>query len=489
LDSLGRTTCLTGTDTAGANYNVAAGTASIVGVNSTAASVTTALGAISNGTLAGLVVGSSLINAKIAGDQAVVDFGKTVATANPTYDTNKDGSVSYAELTTAGTGVIATLTAARDAISPGVTTATLKGNVTTADANVVTAKAAVTKVAATVSATAALDNALAAQPTTAQQTANTAAIEAAKAGILATFSTAAAGTVAQKAVWTALDNKLNTDTPISDAATLLTALNNPALSAADRATLATEVKAQLGNYGSDLVSAADQAAAYTKAGTAVTTAKANLDAALVSSGAAADATAAGVISKAYTDAVAADKVAVDTLAKADTADKAVVAAQAVKVQYDAVNKVASDAGTALSTAVGAGGALVGQVTDLKVLAADATATAKAETFYFSAKDATYDHSINGFGAGDSILLGSAYTFNSGALSTGNGNALEFFFVKTATGTNVVVETTAAGSAGSTVDAAGTVTPTAGQTDNVSVITLTGVSVDHLSVANGVVSYV
>lgn len=477
------------TDTAGAAYNPTAGAAVISKVDSTPASVTAAIGNITNGTLPGAVVGQSLINAKVAADKAVVDFGKSVAAAKASYDTDKNGSVSYDELTNAATGVIKKLTDARTTDVSAKTTAVLKGDVTTAAANLETAKAAVTKVAATVSATAALDGALAAQATTAQKLVNTAALEAAKAGILATFGTAA-GTAAQKAIWASLDGKLTTDTAITDAASLLLALNNAALTAGDRAILVAEVKAQLGTYGADLVTAADQAVVIAKADTAVNTAKTNLDTALVSSGAAANATDAAVISKAYTDAITVNKNAAETLTKAETADKAIVDATAVKVQYDAVIKVAVDAGTALSTAAGAGGALAGQVIDLKGGVADVVATAKAETFYFSAKDAAFDHAITGFGAGDSILLGSAYTFNSGALSTGNGNALEFFFVKTATGTNVVVETTAAGSASHTVDAVGAVIQAPGQTtDNVSVITLTGVSVDHLSVANGVISYV
>lgn len=475
------------TDTVGANYTPAGGAAVLVGVTSDPTTVTAAIGNINNGTIPGQVVGLSLINADVAADAAVLAFAKSVAAANPTYDTNKDGSVTYAELTTAGTGVIAKLTADRGAI--GADTATLKGNVVTADAKLDTAKAAVTATTATANATSALDSAVAGQATADQKSANVAAAAAAKAGVDSQYATFATGTTAQKAAWTALDNKLTTDTAITDSASLLSALSNPALTAADRATLVAEVKVQLGTYGADLVTAADQAAAYAKADAAAATAKTNLDSALVSSGAAADSTAAGVLSKAYTDAVAADKTAKDTLAKADTADKALAAAQAVKTQFDAVNKTASDAQAALDKAVDVGGALEGQVTDLTSKAADVTAITKAETFYFSAKDAAFDHAITGFGAGDSILLGSGYTFNSGALSSGNGNSLEFFFVKTATGTNVVVETAAAGSASATVDASGAVGTVTGQTDNVSVITLTGVSVDHLAVNNGVVSYV
>ena len=476
------------TDTAGAGFNATAAASVIANVDGSAASVTTALTTITNGSLPGQVAGLGLINAKVAADKAVADFGKTVAAANPSYDTNKDGSVSYIELTDAATGVIKSLNDERTAI--GGPTASLKGDVTTASEELLTAKAAVTKVAATANATAALDAAVAAQATTAQKTANTAALNAAKAGIDTTYATAATGTVEQKAIWKALDDKLTTDTVISDAASLLSAINNPVLTAADRAILVAEVKAQLGAYGNDLVVAADQKVAYDKADAAVTTATTNLNNALVTSGAAADTTAAGVLSKAYTDAVDAKKTAVDTLAKAEAADKAIAAAEAVKTQYEVVNKIASDADTALTTAAGVGGALAGQIVDLNGKTANQVATAKADTFYFSAKDSAFDHAITGFAAGDAIVLGSNYTFNSGAVSTGDNNKLEFFFVKTATGTNVVVESIASGSASASVDAStGGVTTVTGQTDNVAVIELTGVSIDHLSANNGVISYV
>ena len=476
------------TDTAGTNFSKTAAAAAIDKVDGTAASVSTALTAINNGALPGQIVGLGLINTQIAADKAVVDFGKSVATANDSYDTDKDGSVSYAELTTNVTGVIAKLSTARNDI--GAATATLKGNVTTTTAELETAKTAVTKVTATANATATLDTAIASQATAAQKTQNQADINAAKAGIETTWKDATDGSTAQKAVWTALDGKLTSDTSITDAASLLLALNNPALSTADRATLAAEAKAQLGTFGENLVTAADKAVAIAKADTAVTSATSALDSALVTTGAAADASAAAALSKAYTDAVTASKTAVETLTKAEAADKALASAQAVKVQYDAVIKTAGDAKDALDKAVDTGGSLEGQVVNLTTKTADVTAIAKAETFYFASKTAAFDHAITGFGTGDSILLGSGYTFNSGAVSTGNNNALEFFFVKTATGTNVVVEATAGGSASASVNATtGAVTTVTDQTDNVSVITLTGVSVDHLSVSNGVVSYV
>jgi len=117
-------------------------------------------------------------------------------------------------------------------------------------------------------------------------------------------------------------------------------------------------------------------------------------------------------------------------------------------------------------------------------------SAKSDVFYFGSKlDATKDLSIgtstSTFGAGDSIVLGSGYTFNAGALSTGNANALEVFLIKGATGTQVVIETEAYGNSNTTVGTDGTVLASPSAT----VINLVGVTADHLSVANGVVSYV
>ena len=65
MDSLGRTTCLTGTDTVGADFNADAAAAIIANVDGTSASVSTALTGLNTGTLAGQVPGLGLIN-KIA---------------------------------------------------------------------------------------------------------------------------------------------------------------------------------------------------------------------------------------------------------------------------------------------------------------------------------------------------------------------------------------------------------------------------------------
>lgn len=174
-------------------------------------------------------------------------------------------------------------------------------------------------------------------------------------------------------------------------------------------------------------------------------------------------------------------------AKLADADKA--AADALTSSHDAAELAVSQAGTALDT-------YNSTHTDTKVvkLASVAASADVKEAFYFGEKaTATDDFTIGNtsvssqFGAGDAIVLGNGYTFNNGDLSTGNNNALEFFFVKTATGTQVVVETANYGSSDITANA--TTGVAASPSDHLAVITLTGVTAEHLSVANGVISYV
>lgn len=134
-------------------------------------------------------------------------------------------------------------------------------------------------------------------------------------------------------------------------------------------------------------------------------------------------------------------------------------------------------------------------TQTVVLASGAADSTVKEAFYFDTKVSAADDFTIGtagaagthFGAGDAIVLGTGYTFNSGALSTGDNNALEFFFVNTDAGVQVVVESANYGS-GATTPSATTGIGAVGN-DNLAVITLTGVTAEHLSVANGVISYV
>lgn len=83
--------------------------------------------------------------------------------------------------------------------------------------------------------------------------------------------------------------------------------------------------------------------------------------------------------------------------------------------------------------------------------------------------------ISGFGrAGtDSLYVGSDYTLNTGALSTGDNTKLEVFFVANASGVRIHVETEAYGSASAAVPE--------------QIITLTGVAASDLVFDNGIIS--
>ena len=465
------------TDTAGANYNVAAGTASIVGVDSTAASVATAIGSISNGTLPGLVPGQGLIAAQQAAKAAIATYEKEVATANASLDVNKNGSATALEVG----GVKDALVVERDVIANGgtapvlpakaPTTAELGGAAVTAKGTLDAAKAAFGAAPTVVAAIAAYDTAFAAKVSAADVTANTAAMDAAVAGLNTSFG-------AGHAVWTALDGKIATDGLIDSAGTLFAALTNLLVASDDRALLVAEVTAKAGAYGTQLVAAADKKLAIDKADQAIITAKAALLAA-------SDSTK----TDAYAIAVTNNATAVETLTKTQAADAKVAAVQVILDKFTALVKADTDAGNAVAafSDISTDKISIFDVQKAGFTGTEATA-GNSDIFYFSSGKvlASNDVSITNFAAGDNLVLGSAYSFNSGALSTGNHTALEVFFVKTATGTNVLVESNAVGSATTVVNAA---TGAVSSHADVAVIELVGVSADHLSFSNGVVSYV
>jgi hypothetical protein len=463
------------TDTAGANYNVAAGTASIVGVNSTPASVTAALGAISNGTLAGLVPGLVQINAVAAAQAAVTAFEKATATSTlatttvPTLDTNKDGSVTLAELNAAA---LATKTA-HDTLTSGDSTVVASAKLTDLTTALAAAKAAAVA-ANNATLVGNLDTALATQATVKGTAADVIATAAAKASAQAGFTSAIGSSTTVS--FATLDSKTLAAGDITDIASLYSALTGtsvPPISGAERTALVTEVN-KLGAFGTALVAAADKEVAVAKADAAVTAAT----------------TATGATGAAYVTAGNTQKAQADVVTKATASD---VTAAAIKVAIDAhtaLDTTSTAAATALTQFQAANAAKV-TLADISgkiatdVVNGDAT---KSDVFYFAAKaPSAADVTIGTFGAGDVVVVGSGYTFNSGALSTGNNSAAEMFLVQGANGVQIVLENSVFGSATATVGANGVVA--ASPTDGVSVITLTGVTIDHVSVANGVVSYV
>ena len=176
------------------------------------------------------------------------------------------------------------------------------------------------------------------------------------------------------------------------------------------------------------------------------------------------------------------------LTKVVAADANVAAVKAISDAYVAKIDAADAAAQAVTDF---------KADNVKVAALDGTNTAGTgdtvkDVFYFADKtavNASADFKIDSFKAGDSIVLGSGYTFNNGALSTGDGNKLEFFLVKGDNGVQLVLETAKYGSSDITTQSATTGVIAANPADHATVITLTGVTADHVSVANGVVSYV
>lgn len=490
------------TDTVGAtNFDKAAATTVIASVDGTPASVTTAINTITSGSLPGLTPGVNLISALNAANAAKDAYAKQIAAEKPAFDTKladgtagKDGAVSFDEakaaLQTATTARTDALQRADGSLIGDESVAMLaaqKSDAATAAAAAKTAALAVTVGASTGTVAqkaiadydAAVAAKLAAVQTPAQVKADTAAQAAALAGVKASITATSEvkySTLAAKVTTTS-----STDVAtIVDEATLYAALKSEKLNAVEHANLVAEVS-KIPTFGSALVASAEKKLAATKLTNAVTAAetevkKIDSDGALTVKHEGQDYIDKAVILTEKTAAVTA----------ADSSEAAIVAAKAVVDQYTTLNKAATDASTAISTFNGAA-ENVGKVAI--TLTGTTEGTAAKDVFFFPSKIVgTNDFAIGtttAFGAGDAIVLGSGYTFNSGALTTGNNSALEVFFVKGATGTQVVVESNAVGSATAVTGTDGTVTTH----NDVAVINLVGVTADHLSFNNGVVSYV
>ena len=485
-------TCST---TVGAAYVPAAGAAVLIGVDSTAASVAAAIDKIAAGSLAGQVPGQGLVNALAAAQtaEAAVHTGNTAAVdalvtklAAPILFANGDSATATAtDPAVLGANptygdkveaITADAKAFRDKVS-GESTGVLTTKANEASTAVETARTALSADAKIKAAT--YENAITANA--ALKLTDATQVAAVKAGLAADAGFAGV-TTALKALtgFGAIDNA----TPVTAAATLYEAY---VAATADQRNAADAVLKDVAYFGT-FKAAATTDITKNAANTAEGTAKAAID---LADGNDAGANAAGEFSailKAKTDAAA-------TLVKAQAAD---VDVAAVKAITDA-NKVASEATAKAGTNIDAFNTAnaANNVAIKGIIPATVTVDTVKETFYFADKaglTAGTDYAVGSlgattqFGAGDSIVLGAGYAFNAGALSTGNNNALEFFLVKSDAGVQVVVESTVAGTTNAVTNATtGAVTSTG--TDTVSVITLTGVTADHLSVANGVVSYV
>jgi len=506
------------TDTVGANYNAEAGATVLVGVDSTPASVTAALAAISGGTLNGQVPGLALINAvdtavaaqtsfeaanKAAADALVAKIAAQNKAAGINATTTKTDDIGASSLySTKITAVVDDAALARKAVTDStggdkdtsvlLTRADTAAKAVAADFAVLssTEKLAANKYVAAIAAEA-----------TAKAAAATAVEQGSAIGGLTNDTTATAGLA-----------KLGTP---SDATATPPVVGTPATASDvyDRYVAGTaDQRAAIVDALKDSTSfaafkaVADKDAAYADAFKATQNAKDALDSGITAS--AETVTIHGKVIAVANDSdtvngtAAANKYVTDLAAKT-AADKLVVSAQAAdadvasakaladafKVQTDAVQT----AKVALADFDATGVSLVDLVHTTVVAGTTVNATADVkDVFYFTDKlaatSATPDFKIGSFAAGDSIVLGSGFTFNSGALTTGDNNKQEFFLVKSDAGVQIVLEGANYGSSELTPNTTtGAITSTAA--DHAQVITLTGVTLDHVSVANGVVSYV
>lgn len=471
------------TDTVGAEYNATAGASVIAGVDGSAASVTAALANISNGTLTGLVPGVALINALAVANADKVAYGVTAAASNSTFDANKDGVVTAKEAKDA----FDTASTARFTDVSSKSTADLTADLNTKVTDLAAAKAAVTAVTGGSAAVAAYDTAVAAQKTligTVTAAAAKTAAEGVTAAVKASIDVAVPATAAGTAVsFQTLSKAFAGDiVTITDGTSLITALKVPGTDTASitaHTKLVTEL-AKVTTFGPQLTAAVDKELALIKAAGDVTSAE-NILKVVDNSLTASVVEGADYISKA-----GAQTTANDLLVKAQAADATLNTAKVVVDKYTSLDTAILSSKTAINNFVAANADKV-TITDISG-ATSVQASAKSDVFYFANKATTTDFSIGGtnnFSTGDSLVLGSGYTFNSGALSTGNSNTLEFFLVKSTTGTQVVIENDAFGNSNTVVGADGNITAS----PNATVINLVGVTADHLSVANGVVSYV
>ena len=481
------------TDTVGDQYTPAGGAAVIAGVTNDPATVTTAIGNISSGAVAGQVPGLALINAVVSADASVSAFEtankaaadalvtKLAANAATTDTDAINVNSSFADKVAA---VVADAAEFRTNASSEKDVSVLETRAATAATTLTTSfnalsvaeKQAANKYVAAIAAEATAKTGVA---TVSEKAGVVAAfgVDASASAALTTHGGTASDLYAEyvnatAAARTSIDTEFAASTTY--AAFKAAAVKDAAYADAIKATLSAK----------DVLDTDTTASTVTAGGFDTATALINGVKVVPT---ATDATAGTAASNKYVTDLAAKTSADTIVANVKAADVDVAAAKVIADAYTALNTTADNA-TAAIAKFNTDNSGVSKITDLGTSAA---ATAAKDTFYFADKAATVDagadFSITTFAAGDSIVLGNGYTFNSGALTTGNNNALEFFIQKTDTGSQVVVESKVFGSASVTPDASTGVASANG--DAVTVINLTGVTTDHLAVANGVVSYV
>lgn len=465
------------TDTVGTDFTKAGAAASIADVDGTAASVATAIAAISNGTLDGQVPGVNAINALATAQAEVTSF----------EEANQAAADAFVTKLGLDPEDYATYDAALQAAANKADTVRGSGDSTA----VLTAKAG-DEAKATATAYAALNITAKAQ---ADKLVSAIAAEA--------TAKAAGATPVQKA---AVEAGLATDAPTligaspakyADAAAVYSAY---VLGNADaRKVIDADFKDSA--YYSTFKATVSKDAAYADALKATAAAKDALDS---------DTTASVIVEKVngitvvaatetavgtgddYLAAQALKTVADQNLAAATKADADIATAKALQDAYAVKTDAAESAQKAVDALKVAGSVDVIKLDGTAKAGTGTEAAPIKDVFYFADKavaaDPTKDFAITSFAAGDNIVLGNGYTFNNGALSTGDNNKLEFFVVKSDAGVQIVLETANYGSSDVKANATtGVIDNTVA--DHATVITLTGVTAEHVSVANGVVSYV
>jgi hypothetical protein len=484
------------TDTAGASYNAEAGASVIADVDGTAASVSTALTAIANGTLTGQVPGLALINAvdvAVADRVAYETANKTTTdalvaklAANATTGTATDGITSTSTFAQKVAAIQTDADNFRLAVSSESDTSVLVTRAATADTTLKATVASLTNAEKTAANT--LVAAIAAEATA--KTGAATAVE--KAAVEAGLTADTTATTALAAYTDAADLY---STYVLATAAERTAIDTDFADSTYFATFKAAVVKDAAYADAIKATLAATDALDTNTTTATTTTQVN---GITVTGAA-DATAGSTNANKYVTDLAAKTAADKLVADAQAADANVTAADALTAAYGDKTAAVTDAKADLTAFTGAG-------IDLAPLTVDATtgaitgltASAAKDVFYFDTnattgvKAALIDASTGSIalGDGDSLVLGTALSYNSGALSTGNNNVSEFFLVQNGNDVQLVVETSVFGSSAAVTTAAtGAVTTPGATGDNVAVITLTGVTVADLTVANGVISHV
>lgn len=475
------------TAAAGTNAYLAADAKTIISGVTDNASLATNLTKLTDGSLSGIALNSATVNLKasVAADAAVTAYETnqlaTLKSIGAQLDALTKANAQLADTsvdttaktyTTANTDLSGDLTAARAGALAGKTTATLTTEAATA-ATALSDAASDLRLAdsSSVTKTVAFDTAskaVAANPAVAT-TVKTEAINT----LAAYGANAANATVWDKALADAGLTK--TGTTLADVTTDATALYN-------FLTLTSTTSAKVTQITSDFSGVSQFTAFGTAAAQDKLAVKAQAD--LTAATTALNTTEGNAWISAY---------------NADTTAKANVAASTSLDALDAAYKSVDTAHTALVTAqTNATDKLavadVGAVTGTTVAFTDAAT--KAQVFYFPSKTVAgsvgADGSVSLAANGDKLYIGEGYTLKSSATLGATGitgtdnNALEVFFFKDAAGAvKAVIETNVAGSLSVTDN-----TLAASGTDNVSVITLTGVTdVSQVTFANGVISHV